>query len=131
MIARYNNISLLLGVPGLVLQIGGRVATMLPNNSGETQGLGLLAMLVGTALLLAGFAYYAKAKGRHPAWCLMAFLSILGLIVLACLKDKAPGPHSAGRQLVSESAVPRHQSLSARTFLSLNASLPAKVIGPP
>ena len=61
---------------------GGRVATISPNTSVRTWGLGMLAMLAGTALLLAGFAYYAKAKGRHPAWCLMAFLSIIGLIVL-------------------------------------------------
>ena len=92
MIARYNHISLLLGVPGICFEIGGRVATMLPNSSGATQALGLLAMLVGTALLLAGFAYYAKAIGRHPAWCRTAWWSILGLIVLACLKDKAPDP---------------------------------------
>jgi hypothetical protein len=44
-------------------------------------------MLIGTALLLVGFAYYAKAKGRNPAWCLMAFLSFIGLIVLGILKD--------------------------------------------
>jgi hypothetical protein len=41
--------------------------------------------LFGTVLLLVGLAYYAKAKGRNPAWCLFAFLSI----ILACLKDKA------------------------------------------
>ena len=46
-------------------------------------------MLLGTALLLVGFAYYAKAKGRSPAWCLVAFLSCVGLIILALLKDKS------------------------------------------
>ena len=75
MIKRYNNISLLSGVPGLILQIAGRVINE------------PLVMLVGTILLMIGLAYYAKAKGRHPAWCLMGFLSIIGLIVLACLKD--------------------------------------------
>jgi threonine/homoserine/homoserine lactone efflux protein len=29
-----------------------------------------------------------KAKGRSDAWILMAFLSLLGLIVLLCLKDQ-------------------------------------------
>ncbi len=86
MIERYNNISLLLGAPGIILQIVGRVMMM----SSERQGLGILVSLIGTALLLGGFAYYAKSKGRHPAWCLMAFLSIIGLIVLACLKDLVP-----------------------------------------
>ncbi len=45
--------------------------------------------LLGTILLIVGFAYYAMAKGRNPAWCLMAFLSLIGLIVLACLPDLA------------------------------------------
>ena len=52
--------------------------------------LGLLVSLVGTGLLMAGLAFYALAKGRSPAWCLMGLLSIIGLIVLACLKDLAP-----------------------------------------
>ena len=54
--------------------------------------MGIAISLLGTVLLLEGFAYYAKAKGRNPAWCLMAFLSIIGLIVLACLKDRTDGP---------------------------------------
>jgi hypothetical protein len=84
-IKRYNNLSFLFGVPGLVLQIAGNV--MLGPRPG--QGVALLLLLAGTLLLLIGFAYYAMAKGRHPAWCLMAFLSCFGLIVLACLKDKS------------------------------------------
>jgi len=79
MIAKYNRISLGLGIPGLVMQIAGRVGA---------EALGVFALpvvLLGTGLLLAGFAFYAKAKGRHPAWCLMAFLSLIGLVVLSCL----------------------------------------------
>ena len=76
MIAKYYNVSLALGIPGIVLQLAGGFA------------LGFLVQLLGTALLIAGFAYYAKAKGRNSAWCLLAFLSIIGLIVLACLKDR-------------------------------------------
>lgn len=52
--------------------------------------MGLLVTLVGTGLLIAGLAMYAKAKGRSPAWGLLGFLSIIGLIVLALLKDHAP-----------------------------------------
>ena len=77
MIKKYNNISLAVGIPGLLLQIVGNVA-------GQP-----LVTILGTILLLVGLAYYAKAKGRSKAWCLMAFLSLIGLIVLACLKDKA------------------------------------------
>lgn len=64
------------GVPGLLLQIGGNVA-----------GYPILSLL-GSILLLVGLAFYAKGKGRHPAWCLLGFLSIIGIIILACLKDK-------------------------------------------
>ncbi|MGO9115406.1 MAG: SHD1 domain-containing protein [Thermoguttaceae bacterium] len=46
-----------------------------------------LVFIVGTFLFVAGLAFYAKAKRRHPAWCLMGFLSLLGLIILACLPD--------------------------------------------
>ena len=86
MIARYNNISLLAGVPGIVLQFVGRYFMQTP----DKHGLGIGIAVLGTGLLLVGFAFYAMAKGRNPAWCLMAFLSIIGLIVLACLKDLAP-----------------------------------------
>ena len=40
-------------------------------------------------MVLVGFAYYAKAKGRNPLWCLAAFLSLIGLIILALLKDES------------------------------------------
>ena len=95
MIDRYNRVSVLFGVPGFLLQVGGNFATVSTAQAGTTtttlSPLGRLAILAGTALLLVGLAFYAKAKGRHPAWCLMAFLSIIGLIVLACLEDKTPG----------------------------------------
>ncbi|HEV2972930.1 MAG TPA: hypothetical protein VGY55_23380 [Pirellulales bacterium] len=87
MIARYNSISLLAGVPGIILQIAGQVV-MRTNPSHEA--IGALVAIAGTALLMLGLAYYALAKGRNPAWCLMGLLSIIGIIVLACLKDLAP-----------------------------------------
>jgi hypothetical protein len=93
MIKRYNNISLATGAPGFLLQVVGQVLRMDP---GE-QFLGLAVVGAGTALLLVGLAYYAKAKGQNPAWCLMAFLSLIGLIVLACLPDKAPDGRSGTR----------------------------------
>jgi hypothetical protein len=77
MITKYNNVSLAFGIPGIVLQLVGAFAPS------------VLVQLLGTALLIVGLAYYAKAKGRNPAWCLFAFLSIIGLIVLACLKDRS------------------------------------------
>ena len=84
MIQRYNSISLATGIPGLVLQIAGNVMIR-----GQGESAGMPVALIGTVLLMVGLAYYAKAKGRNPAWCLMAFLSLIGLIVLACLKDRS------------------------------------------
>ena len=78
MIKSHNNTSLAFGIPGLILQVAGQVM-------GQP-----IVLLVGTVLLMVGLAFYAKAKGRSPAWCLMGFLSLIGLIVLACLKDLAP-----------------------------------------
>jgi hypothetical protein len=82
MIAKYNNVSLALGVPGLILQVAGNIL------SHSNRPLGGLLLLVGTALLVAGLAYYAIAKGRSGWWGLFGFLSIIGLIILACLKDR-------------------------------------------
>jgi hypothetical protein len=72
---RYNNISLAWGAPGIGLQIYGQFMNQFP------------ILIAGTILLMIGLAYYAKAKGRTPTWCLMGFLSLIGLIVLGCLKD--------------------------------------------
>ena len=84
MIKRYNNMSLAIAIPGLIIQIAGRFMM-----GDEQETLGVLITLLGTMMLLVGFAYYAKAKGRSPVWCLAAFLSLIGLIILALLKDKS------------------------------------------
>jgi len=84
MIKRYNNLSLAIAIPGLVMQIAGRFMM-----GGEQDTLVVLMTLLGTVMLLVGFAYYAKAKGRSPVWCLAAFLSLIGLIILGLLKDKS------------------------------------------
>ena len=89
--ARYNQLSFAFGVPGIIIQsigmFGGQVLVA-NSSSPETFGplMGLIG-IVGTALLLTGLAYYAKAKGRHPLWCLFGLLSWIGLIVLACLEN--------------------------------------------
>lgn len=88
MIARYNNISLALGAPGIILQIVGIVIATKP----ERESLGRSVMALGSLLLVAGLAMYAKAKGRSPAWGLMGLLSWIGLIVLAMLKDNTINP---------------------------------------
>ena len=69
MIKRYNSISLALGAPGLAVQIGGYGTAMVGISTGHVRTcfIGTCVCLVGTALLFAGLAYYAKAKARHPA----------------------------------------------------------------
>jgi hypothetical protein len=86
MIARYNNLSLALGVPGFILQV---VGLIIQRSAGKEE-LGLIIVIVGTVLLVSGLAFYAMAKGRSPAWCLMGFLGLIGLIVLACLSEVEP-----------------------------------------
>ena len=95
MIKEYNRRSFYFGIPGIILQIAGH---LMRDSIGEPTATGVLISLVGTALLITGFVFYAKAKGRHPAWCLMALLSIIGLIVLACLKDKSAIENAEGSE---------------------------------
>ena len=85
MIKTYNYTSFAFGIPGLILQ-GASMLTQWPVGQEATA---TLLLWIGTGLLLIGLAFYAMAKGRHPAWCVMAFLSIVGLIVLGLLKDKS------------------------------------------
>ena len=89
MIAKYDRMSFVWGVPGIVLQIAGNV--LLQGTPSPLAAIAAVLVLVtGTGLLFVGIAYYAKSRGRHPAWCLLALLSIIGLLILLCLKDKAP-----------------------------------------
>jgi hypothetical protein len=83
MIKKHNNTSIALGVPGLIVQVAGVFMVAFRR---EHAALGFVLMLVGSGLLVAGLAYYAMAKGRHPAWCLVVLvLSFLGQAVSALL----------------------------------------------
>lgn len=98
MIKRYNDISFLYGIPGVLLQIAGPPLSRLNSTANRVDplmfGLGLAVVSVGTLLLVVGFAYYAKAKGHHPAWGIVALLSCVGLFVLAMLPDRWAPPRS-------------------------------------
>jgi hypothetical protein len=87
MIAKYNRWSFMFGIPGIALQIAGRF--IVDSQQPGPRLLGGLSMMCGTVLLVIGLSYYAKAKGRSSAWCLMGLLSIIGLLVLALLKDRS------------------------------------------
>ncbi len=77
MIKKYNNYSLLFGVPGLIVQT---YSSMINSN---------LLFLSGTVLIIVGLFFYTKAKARHPLFCLLGFLSIIGWLILAALSDKS------------------------------------------
>ncbi len=81
---KYNRFSLLLGVPGILLQLFPSVLGAAPNSTAATG-----TYCLGVGLLIVGLAYYAKSKNRSGWWGLMGLLSIVGLIVLAILKDRS------------------------------------------
>lgn len=102
MIKKYDMLSKILGVPGFLIQGLGyiqlqeaiRQAQSYNFNYGsepsaQPMAFALLIFLAGTALFVAGLAYYARAKGRSGWWCLWAFANIIGLIVLSRLKDES------------------------------------------
>ncbi len=114
---RKNNISLAFGVPGIILQFGGLCMSGFLSASGISPSVsGMLflgSLLLGTAMLMIGIAYYAMAKGQSALWCLMAFLGIIGLIVLALLPDR----HIHGRRMVPiHSKISDTPSINSPTF---------------
>lgn len=66
---------------GILLQIA-RAFIFGDSPLGELLGVG------GAILFLVGCCCYAKAKGHHAAWGLLGLLSILGLIILICFRDR-------------------------------------------
>ena len=88
-VKQYNSLSFLFFIPGMILQVIGFV---MRGDSPDPNPLGVAFLLVGTVLAIIGFGYYAKAKGRSMAWGLVGFLGLIGLVVLALLKDKSGDP---------------------------------------
>ncbi|NUP04528.1 MAG: hypothetical protein HOW73_00520 [Polyangiaceae bacterium] len=88
---RLNTMSFVLGVPGILLQGAGQ-------NMGGA--IGAIVTLGGTAMLVVGLVFYAKLRGRHPAFALLGLLSCLGLLILyfipkSCLHCKTSSSFSA------------------------------------
>lgn len=80
-------------MPGLLLQVGSIVMSGIMNaltggGSGVAAIVFFSTLVVGTGLLIVGLAYYATAKGQSAAWCVLGFLGIIGLIILAALPDR-------------------------------------------
>ncbi len=92
----YNRKSFYWGIPGIILQAIGFAVffnslSQLDMASYRQEPLSVIfariVLLLGVILLMVGFAYYAKMKGRSPAWCLVGLLGIIGLLILVFLKD--------------------------------------------
>lgn len=86
-IGRLNNLSLLLGGSGLLVQVVG-------NLSGGVTGVVL--MLVGTGLLIWGLTYYARMRGQSPWWGLLGLLSCIGMFILLLLPKTC---HNCGQRV--------------------------------
>lgn len=78
------------------LFIGLGILTMLATNpmmSEVGQSVGFLMAATGYILVIVGCCYYAKGKGYHGALGLFGLASIIGLLVLICLPDRAKENH--------------------------------------
>ena len=92
MIKRYNNLSFLFFIPGIIAQVPGFI---LMDKHKLSEPLGILALLLligGTLMAITGFVFYAKAKGRSPLWGVAGFIGLPGLLLLAVLKDRSGDP---------------------------------------
>ena len=99
-IQRLNKTSLMIGAPGLLLQVVGNVL------GGST---GSIVTLAGCALLVTGLSFYARMRGHSPWWGALGIASCIGMLLLyvlpkychhcaarvtgpTCDKCGAPGP---------------------------------------
>jgi hypothetical protein len=103
MIEKYNRKSLMLGIPGLLLQIicifTTNFLTASAKNGGNAPSTALVGILglgeiTGTVLLIVGLCFYAKAKGYSAVLGLLGLLSCIGLLILALLRDKTKGENT-------------------------------------
>ncbi|HYR28942.1 MAG TPA: hypothetical protein VEU30_10785 [Thermoanaerobaculia bacterium] len=72
---------------GLAAQFGGAVVARLVEHP-SALGLGAaIVVMIGTAVYMTGFAFFARAKARSRWWCLLGLLSLFGLTLLVALPD--------------------------------------------
>lgn len=107
----YTLLSFVVGLPGLALQILGRIAMMkvevghnhtaTPTDA-ELASLtgGCVLSLAGLVLFTVGLGFAAAAKGRNLAYGLFGLLSCIGLLILhfigkICFFCKEPASYSA------------------------------------
>lgn len=79
MLQEYKSKTNLFILLGIIVQVLGVVIG---------QDISIFIRLAGSVLLIIGCCYYAKGKGYHCAWGLLGLLSLIGLIILICMRDK-------------------------------------------
>ena len=92
MIKRYNNLSFLFFIPGMIALVTGFI---LMEKHELPKPIGILALVLaigGTSMAISGFSFYAKAKGRSPLWGILGFVGLPGLLLMAVLKDRSGDP---------------------------------------
>ncbi len=77
------SLSLPLVIFGLVAQGAGALLRW------SFPAIGGVISFVGTLLLMVGLAYRAKDKGRSLGWGLVGLLSVLGVIIVYALANRA------------------------------------------
>ncbi|MFH0826072.1 MAG: ankyrin repeat domain-containing protein [Pseudomonadota bacterium] len=121
---KHNKIALALGIPGILLQLAlGLAKDAFPE--GWFTYFVIALYIVSFGLQIVGLGYYAKGKGRSPAWGLMGLLSCIGLIVLASMKDLSDGQTTdVGQELIK--AARDGQLEKVRSLLRQGADVNAK-----
>jgi hypothetical protein len=72
---------------GVVLNIAGGFLSICQHYT-FLEILGYFMVVTGIGLMMSGLAFYARSKGRHPAWCILGLLSVLGLLVIILLPHR-------------------------------------------
>ena len=97
-ISRLNLISFALALPGLGLH---GFALQMSTQPGASPAAGALQLL-GIALVIAGFCFYARMKGRSGVLGMLGLLSCLGLIILHFLSKKCQNCSSSAGHAAKE-----------------------------
>jgi riboflavin transporter FmnP len=115
------------------------ILTLLVSNM-MSEKIGPLVALVAVELFIVGCCYYAKSKGYHGAWGLLGLLSVIGLIVLVCMRDKHKGNKASCKhcdaQISDNSTLCPSCEKSVAPIPSIDAtkagtahSIPARILG--
>jgi hypothetical protein len=101
-ISRLNLMSFVLAIPGMILQ-GATIAMPEPQD-GDMAGGAIFLLLLGGGLVLIiwGFVYYARMKGRSGLFGLLGLVSCLGLIILHFLSKSCQNCSSSAGHAAKE-----------------------------